>query len=304
MTPMRALRRGLLLAALLPGLLGVGPSGALAKAPKRASALAVSDGGKARPQHRHTARPTQHGTRYSKAVSRARKAPVQAAHATVHIAQLPLVVVDAGHGGVDAGAVGPSGTLEKTVTLATARELGRQLRATRRYRVLLTRDSDAFVPLPARLRIAIASKAALMISIHADASTNRRARGASVYVRPAQASGPQVAHLSAHRGNSRAIADALSKPGQPAPGSARLQLVMVDSLDDDLSMVPDPARQGRFYVLGALGIPSVLVETGFISNRQDEALLRRPTHCAVIARALRDAVDTYFAGKQVHPPHT
>jgi len=70
---------------------------------------------------------------------------------------------------------------------------------------------------------------------------------------------------------------------------------MVESLDDDLQMVPDPARQGRFHVLGALGIPSVLVETGFISNRADEALLRAPKHRATVARAIREAVDGFFS---------
>lgn len=190
---------------------------------------------------------------------------------------LPLVVVDAGHGGRDAGAVGPSGTLEKTVALATAQELGRQLRATRHYRVVFTRNADIYVSLPARVRTAVANRAALMISIHTDASTDPRARGASVYVRPAHS-------------ESRTIARTLD-----VPGSARLQLAMVANLEDDLSLAADPARQGRFQVLGALGIPSVLVETGFISNKSDEALLRRPRHRAVIARAIREAVDDFLA---------
>lgn len=210
---------------------------------------------------------------------------------------LPLVVVDAGHGGADPGAMGPSGTLEKTVALSTAQQLGRALRVTGRYRVVFTRSDDRFVSLPARLRTAVTNGAALMISIHADASADRRARGASVYVRPAHSLGPEVAHLPAH-GNSHAIARALAKPVRPPPGSARLQLAMVASLDDDLSMVSDPARQGRFHVLGAVGIPGVLVETGFISNPRDEALLRQPRHRALIARAIRDAVDDYFTVQQ------
>jgi N-acetylmuramoyl-L-alanine amidase len=237
-----------------------------------------------RPQHR--AKSVSHARTIARTAFRSQKAqPVRL---------LPLVVVDAGHGGGDPGAIGPSGTLEKTVALATAQELGRQLRATRRYRVLFTRDDDTFVSLPARVRLAITNGAALMISIHADASVDQRARGASVYIRPAQSSGPDVTHLPAHSG-SRAIARALAEPAPPTLESARLQLAMVASLDDDLSMVPDPARLGRFHVLGAVGIPSVLVETGFISNLRDEALLRQPRHRAMIARAIRDAVEDYFA---------
>lgn len=218
---------------------------------------------------------------------------------------LPLVMVDAGHGGRDAGAIGPSGTLEKTVALATAQQLGRQLRATGRYRVVFTRDGDSFVSLTERVRLAVANRAALMISIHADASADRMARGASVYVRPAQSAGPDVAHLPAHRDSSRSIARALAEPPALSPGSARLQFAMIGSLNDDLVMVPDPARQGRFHVLGALGIPSVLVETGFITNKQDEALLRTPRHRTMVARAIRDAVNEFFAGQQrQHVPRT
>lgn len=258
-----------------------------------ASTRAVPRRPKVTTQVRKVARPTANRVRKvarSKVVTQSRRS-----------AQLlPLVVVDAGHGGHDSGAVGPSGTLEKTVVLATAQELGRQLRATKRYRVLFTRDSDVFVTLPARVRLAVARGASLVISIHADASRDPRTRGASVYVRPAQSAGPDVVKAPAHRGAAPAIARALSESLQPS-GSSKLQLVMIDSLDDDLRMVPDPARQGRFHVLGAVGIPSVLVETGFISNRADEVLLRAPKYRAKIAQAIREAVDSFFARQAPEP---
>ena len=92
----------------------------------------------------------------------------------------------------------------------------------------------------------------------------------------------------------------MSEPARPDAGSARLQVALVASLADGLAMLPDPARQARLHVLGALGIPGVLVETGFISNRRDEALLRQPRHRALIARAIRAAVDDYFAGSGGH----
>ena len=84
------------------------------------------------------------------------------------------------------------------------------------------------------------------------------------------------------------------------PSSGRLQLALIDNLDDELTMVSDPARQGSFHVLGAIGIPSVLVETGFITNRTDEGLLRKPKHRALIARSIRDAVDEFFARRNQH----
>jgi len=184
----------------------------------------------------------------------------------------PLVVIDPGHGGKDPGAIGPAGTQEKAVTLATARLLAQQLRATGRYRVVLTRVDDRFVPLGQRL--AMSRGAAMFISLHADASRNHRARGASVYTR----SGPPARDAMFH-------------------GTARLQETMIDNLDDDVRMTGAPARQARLHVLANPKAPSVLVEIGFISNRQDEAQLRRPRHRATIAAAIREAVDEHFAAQ-------
>lgn len=296
MTRSRALLTGAFLAAISAVLFGFSASPSLAKPSRHTTAVASR---LAAAQARHDAAAARRSRQRANPASHARKAlrTIARARTVRHAPLLPLVVVDAGHGGGDPGAIGPSGTLEKTVALATAQELGRQLRATRRYRVAFTRDDDSFVSLPARVRLAIANGASLMISIHADASPDHRARGASVYVRSARSSGSEVAHLPAH-GSPRAIARALAEPAPPEPGSARLQLAMVESLDEDLPMVPDPARQGRFHVLGALGIPSVLVETGFISNVKDEVLLRQPRHRAMVARAIRDAVDDYFAVQQ------
>ncbi len=239
-----------------------------------------------RPNHVRTAAP------------RGRPLRARAGH---HRPELPVILIDAGHGGPDSGAVGFSGTLEKTVALATAQELARQLEATHHYRVVLTRNSDVFVPLQTRLRMVGSTHAALMISIHADASTNPRVRGASIYVRSA---GPDatVTQLPAHRGASPAMADALK---EPPPGSELLQLALVSSLDDDILMTRSPARHAHLHVLAAACVPSVLVEMGYITNRQDEALLRKPRHRATIARAIRDAVEDYFHQQPGTPkPHT
>ena len=182
----------------------------------------------------------------------------------------PLIVIDPGHGGADPGAIGISGTLEKTITLATALELRRALLATGCYRAVLTRTTDRSMSLAARLAFARKHDADMLIAIHADATSNRKARGASVYVR----SGGAMTTLQT---------------------SAGLQGSMIEQLADDVHMVPAPARAARFYVLAERSIPSVLLEMGFLSNRRDEALLRQPHHRQVVVEAIRDAVNDYFA---------
>lgn len=200
----------------------------------------------------------------------------------------PLVVIDAGHGGEDPGAIGVSGTMEKTIALATAKELRSTLEATGRYRVALTRTSDRTVSLAERLAFARRHDADLLIAIHADASRDHRARGASVYI----SSRDMTTHLPASRDNAHLIARALAAP---EPSSAWLQYSMIDQLDDDVRMTETPARHAHLYVLGSRTIPSVLLETGFLSNRQDEALLRQAAHRRVLVQAVSDAIDDYFS---------
>jgi N-acetylmuramoyl-L-alanine amidase len=200
----------------------------------------------------------------------------------------PLIVIDAGHGGRDPGAIGVSGTMEKTITLQTAQELRRALEATGRYRIELTRTGDRTVSLAARLAFARTHDADLLIAVHADASPDHDARGASVYI----SNHAVTTHFPANQGNSRDIANSLAAP---EPGSALLQYSMIDQLDDDVRMVETPARHAQLYVLGSRTIPSVLLEIGFLSNRRDEALLRQAAHRRVVVQAVRDAVEDYFA---------
>jgi N-acetylmuramoyl-L-alanine amidase len=212
-----------------------------------------------------------------------------------------LIVIDPGHGGRDPGAVGVSGTLEKAVTLATALELRRSLEATGRYRVALTRTRDSSISLAHRLGFAREHDADLLIAIHADASPDRNARGASVYV----SSGDTTTRLPANRDSSGRIAHALSG-SEPRPGvnSGLLQYSMIEQLDDDVRMVPAPARNAHFYVLGARSMPSVLLEMGFLSNRKDESLIKQPAHRRVLVQAIRDAIDDYFAAIRPPSPRT
>ena len=224
-----------------------------------------------------------HSRRHAAASYAAKK---QLAHRRQH-RSLPLIVVDPGHGGADPGTVGQSGTLEKTVTLATALELARVLNQSGRYRVLLTRHADRFVSLAERAAFAPAHHAALIISLHADASPDHSVRGSSVYIRSDMQAGMEQAGLAN-------TAQAQDNPPRPEPGSAWLRDTMIDKLNDEMEMTAAPARAAHLWVLADHDIPGVLVEMGFLSNRQDEKLMRNPRHRLLFARLIRDAVDGYF----------
>jgi len=222
-----------------------------------------------------------------------------------------LIVLDPGHGGKDPGAIGVSGTYEKHVAFAAAGELARQLQVDGRYRVSLTRENDVFIPLEDRVGVAQARGAALFISLHADALQDHSVQGASVYTLSGTASDAQTAAL-ANRENS---ADRYAGPAvagvsphvaeilaslvrhETRAGSADMQQHIVASLGQDVKLLENPARHAGFAVLKAADIPSVLVEMGFMSNLHDEAALRQGTHRAMVARAIRRAVDGYFASE-------
>jgi N-acetylmuramoyl-L-alanine amidase len=226
--------------------------------------------------------------------------------------QPPLVVLDPGHGGKDPGAIGVSGTYEKHVAFAAATELARQLRATGRYRVALTREEDVFIPLDERVAIAQAQGAALFMSMHADAVMDHSVHGASVYTLASVASDAQTAQLAMREnaadrygaavaaGVSPEVAKILSSLvlHETRVGSARMQTGVVQSLGSRVTLLENPARHAAFAVLKAADIPSVLVEMGFMSNPHDEAALSQPSHRAAIASTLRRAVDGFFAAQE------
>jgi N-acetylmuramoyl-L-alanine amidase len=226
----------------------------------------------------------------------------------------PIVVLDPGHGGKDPGAIGVSGTYEKHVALAAALELKRQLESGGHYQVFLTRSRDQFVPLEQRVDIAQRRRAALFVSMHADALTDHSVRGASVYTL-GEASDAQTAAL-ARRENAAdrfGVAGFRDTPPEVArilaslvrqetrAGSSQLAHDVVTAMGSDMPLLPNPSRHAAFVVLKAADIPSVLVEMGFMSNRQDETALRRPPHRVQVAQALCRAVDAYFAA---HPSAT
>lgn len=223
-----------------------------------------------------------------------------------------IVAVDAGHGGVDPGTIGPGGIFEKNITLPTALELRRQLEATGRYKVVLTRDQDIFVPLRERVAIARAAGAELFVSIHADSIRDKNTRGASVYTLSETASDSEAAALAAKENRSDIIAGVnLARENKEVTSilidlaqresmnrSATFASLLVDDLGRQVHLIPvKPHRFAGFAVLKAPDVPSVLIELGYLSNPADERVLTDPRQRAKAALAIRHAVDRYFQGE-------
>lgn len=230
----------------------------------------------------------------------------------------PLIVaIDAGHGGQDPGAIGPTGKREKDVTLAIARELARQVNATPGLKAVLTRDSDMFLPLTRRTQIARQAKADIFISIHADAAENRNARGSSVYVLSLRGASSQRARWLADKENA---ADLIGGAGAQKPDNT-LASVLLDLAQSGQMMASEDAakhvldglkaigfnhkpniERANFAVLRTSDMPAMLVETAFISNAEEEKRLVDPAYQRALARAVLQGIDTYFTRQP--PPGT
>jgi N-acetylmuramoyl-L-alanine amidase len=223
-----------------------------------------------------------------------------------------VIALDPGHGGVDPGAVGATGTHEKDVTLAVAREVRRQLEATGRYRVIMTRDDDSFLRLRDRVAKARLGNADLFLSLHADSMGRGDMRGASIHTLSETASDAEAAALAARENRADVIAGVdLSGENKDVASilidlaqretmnrSATFAGILVTELGREIQLLPtNPHRFAGFAVLKAPDIPSVLIELGYLSNRQDEMLLNRPHHRAKVASAVVKAVNAFFAAK-------
>lgn len=219
-----------------------------------------------------------------------------------------VVVIDPGHGGVDPGTIGASGVYEKGIVLGVARALGRALEATGRYRVVLTRNRDIFVRLRQRFAVAQDVGADLFISLHADSIENSKLRGASVYTLSETASDKEAATLATHinAGDTIAGVSFEDKPPEVARflidlaqrdtmnQSARFAQMLVGEMRGRVRMLGRPHRFAGFAVLKAPDVPSVLIELGFLSNRNDEKLLRSAKHHQSVAQAISGGIDRYF----------
>jgi N-acetylmuramoyl-L-alanine amidase len=224
-----------------------------------------------------------------------------------------VVVVDAGHGGVDPGAIAVTGMHEKEVTLQIARALRTALEATGRYRVVMTRDADVFLALRDRVAIARDAKADLFVSLHADSIDRGTVRGLSVYTLSDQASDREAAQLAARENRADALAgvDLARTSDQVARvlvsmaqrhtlnQSRRLANQIVETMRGEFPLIPQPHRSAGFAVLTAPDVPAVLVEMGYLSSPQDARLLATGAHQQRLARSIARAVDRFFAPANV-----
>ena len=231
------------------------------------------------------------------------------------IDRLIIVALDPGHGGEDPGAIGPSGLREKDVVLSIALQLRDRLNARPGMRAMLTRDADFFVPLQERVRKARRVQADLFISIHADAFFRPEARGASVFALSTKGASSTAARWMAERENS---ADQVGGVNVAGVRDRQLLQAMLDmsttaQIKDSLKLGDEvlgrigrvgrlhkkQVEQAGFAVLKAPDIPSILVETAFISNPEEEALLRSAAYRKELVQALVDGITRFFAR---HPP--
>lgn len=219
-----------------------------------------------------------------------------------------VIVIDPGHGGVDPGAIGYSGSYEKHITLAAARDIKEYLEGTGRFSVYLTRDRDVFIRLRDRFEIAREKDADLFISVHADTIRNKKIRGLSVYTLSERASDKEAAELADRENKADLIAGVdLTHESAEVTNilidlaqretmnrSAQLASLFVQQLGSQVKVLRNPHRFAGFAVLKAPDVPSLLVELGFLSNRDDERALKSKSHRRNIASAIAAAVDAYF----------
>src|SRR5271163_4864233 len=244
-----------------------------------------------------------------------RSPPVSAASApdAPTLAQPPVIVLDPGHGGVDSGATGLGGVQEKTLVFEFCTELKRQLDATMRYRVVMTRDTDQYVDLEDRVDVARAANASLFISVHADAlSEDADVSGSTVYTVADRASDAEAARIAARE--NAADRDPGGRKRLDDPGVADILFDLkrretrtfahifsrglVNSLRGAAKLNHNPERSAGFVVLKAPEFPSVLVELGYLSNPQDVQSLTSPDWRAKAAGAMVNAIDAFFSGTE------
>lgn len=220
----------------------------------------------------------------------------------------PLVLIDPGHGGADPGAISVSGeTSEKALTLQLARELRDRLADNGRVRIALTREDDRYLSLEQRSALARRIGASLYLSLHVDSAPNRLARGASIYSLSDVASDEEAERL-AHSEN-KALSAAAESDGSVRAilsdlvlrsrmtASANFAERFVRFSRGSVELRPQPHRFADFHVLRSAGVPAVLFEAGYISNVDDEAMLRSKEQRSRIVQALASTVEADVAAR-------
>jgi len=236
------------------------------------------------------------------------------AHAPIETGRDVVVAVDAGHGGEDPGAIGPDGTREKDVVLGIARALAEAIDHEPGMHAVLTRDGDYFIALRERINRARAAKADLFVSIHADSVRDGDVSGASVYVLSEKGATNEAARWLAERENAadlkggvklddkdRSLASVLLDLSQNASIGASSEAAerVLAAIDRVGGVRKSQVQQAGFVVLKSPDIPSMLVETAYISNPREERLLREPAHQRELAHAIFEGVRGYF---EASPP--
>ena len=237
-------------------------------------------------------------------------APLPPPMSQERIDRLVIVAIDPGHGGEDPGAIGPSGLREKDVVLAIALQLRERLNAVQGMRAMMTRDADFFVPLGQRVAKARRVQADLFVSIHADAFFTPQARGASVFALSDKGATSSAARWMAQRENAADLVGGVNaKAADATVMRTLLDMSTAAQIKDSLKLGGEvlthigkvgnlhkrKVEQAGFAVLKAPDIPSILVETAFISNPEEEARLSDPGYQAELAAALAKGIERYFA---------
>jgi N-acetylmuramoyl-L-alanine amidase len=236
---------------------------------------------------------------------------IRPAHAPADTGRDIVIAVDAGHGGVDPGASGRRGTREKDVVLEIAKALAARINREPGMKAVLTRDGDYFISLRERNLRARRAKADLFVSIHADSIADPAVSGSSVYVLSERGASSEAARWLAERENQADLKGGIKLDDKdPVLQGVLLDLSQTASISaslvaadnvlkalDRIGEVRKPrVQQAGFVVLKSPDIPSMLVETAFISNREDERKLSQPAHRAKLANAIFSGIEQYFAG--------
>lgn len=238
-------------------------------------------------------------------------------------AERRVVVIDAGHGGGDPGAVASDGTLEKTIVLAVAKQVRAQLEATGRYRVVMTRDRDVFVPLERRVDMSQTANADVFVSLHADSAgalpgTSPEAiRGASIYTLSDRASGEDARRLAERENAADHVAGQAIEVADPASDireilidltraetqglAADLRNILVAELKRSIAVAREPVRAAAFRVLRQTRTPSVLIELGYMTNARDQAQMTTADWQRKVAASIVAAIDRFLSRTPVNP---
>jgi N-acetylmuramoyl-L-alanine amidase len=224
-----------------------------------------------------------------------------------------IVAIDPGHGGIDPGAISAGGIYEKNITLMAAQQLKQKLEATGRYRAVLTRTRDTSLVLRQRIEIARHAPADVFVSLHADSIRDRSIRGLSVYTLSEKASDAEAEALADRENKADLIIGMdLTKESQEVRNilidlaqresmnlAARLASSLIDELKREVTLLRNAHRFAGFAVLKAPDIPSVLIEMGYLSNREDQNALMKEGYRGKLMSAIVKGLDRYYKESQV-----